>query len=146
MYGFIVKDSINEVSILAASRFITATIITASLFIQVQAGTDPHMEEALEKNGQAGRHYYELETRWVQNKKTNCARDAGVVEQILGQRDQGASLGEIFKTRLGKKRYYLIIAAQHWHDEGNARDTANDLYRYCIDNGTYWSPLGPLAS
>jgi len=45
-----------------------------------EAGTD-----------QPGRHYYELETRWVQDKKSNCAREVGVVEDILDQRDQGAS-------------------------------------------------------
>ena len=54
-----------------------------------EAGTD-----------QLGRHYYELETRWVQDKKSNCAREVGVVEDILGQLDQGASLGDILKTNL----------------------------------------------
>jgi hypothetical protein len=39
-----------------------------------EAGTD-----------QPERHYYELETRWVQDKKSNCASEVGVVEDILDQ-------------------------------------------------------------
>lgn len=91
---------------------------------------------------QLDQHYFELETRWVQDKKLNCAREVGVVADILDQRDRGASLGDILKTSLDKEHYYLKVAAHYWHAESSARDTANDLYRYCIDNGTYWSPLG----
>jgi hypothetical protein len=94
---------------------------------------------------QLGRHNFELETRWVQDKKSNCAREVGVVEDILDQRDQGASLGDILKTNFDKEHYYKKVVAHYWHDEASARDTANVLYRYCIDNGTYWSPLGTHA-
>ena len=130
---------------MAASKFILATILAASMAALVQAGTDAGMSKALETTDQVGRHYYELETRWVQEKKANCAREVSVVEHILSQRDQGASLGEILKSNPEDKRYHIRIAAQYWYDEGTARDTANGLYRYCIDNGTYWSPLGPFA-
>lgn len=116
---------------MAASRFITATILAVSMDMLAAAGTD-----------RLGQHYYELETRWVQDKKSHCAREVGVVEDILDQRDRGASLGDILKANLDKEHYHLKVAAHYWHAESSARDTANVLYRYCIDNGTYWSPLG----
>jgi hypothetical protein len=128
---------------MATLKLIAATAIAISMVTLVQADADPQMDKMLESTDQIGQLYYELETEWVQDKKTHCANDAGVVERILGHRDRGGSLGELL-TANTEERYYVKIAASHWNDEGTARDTARGLYRYCIDNGTYWSPLGPL--
>ena len=128
---------------MAASKRLTATLIATSLATQAQAATDPLMDKALEGTDPVGRLYYELETEWVQDKKTNCAHEVGVVERILGHRDRGGSLGDVLLANT-EERYYIKIAVNHWNDNGSARDTARGLYRYCMDNGTYWSPLGPL--
>ncbi|MEN8204988.1 MAG: hypothetical protein ABFS24_03135 [Pseudomonadota bacterium] len=129
---------------MAASMSIVVTIITASLVALAQADAAPRMDKVLETTDRIGRLYYELETEWVQDKKTNCAHDAGVVERILAHRDRGGSLGEVLIENT-EERYYIRIAVNHWNDDGTARDTASGLYRYCIDKGTYWSPLGPLG-
>jgi hypothetical protein len=128
---------------MAASKFLSATIISASLAALAQADTDPLMDRVLESTDPIGRHYYELEAEWVQDKKTNCAHDVSVVERILGHRDRGGSLGEVLMANT-EERYYIKIAVNHWNDHGTAQDTARGLYRYCMDKGTYWSPLGPL--
>ena len=135
--------TLYEESIVSMSRYITVTIFATSLVALVQADTDPGMDEALESTDQIGWRYYKLESEWVQDKKVNCAHDAGVVERILGYRDRGGSLGEVLLANKGE-RYYIKIAVSHWYDEGTAQDTAKSLYRYCIDKGTYWSPLSPL--
>ena len=57
---------------MAASKFLSATIISASLAALAQADTDPLMDRVLEHTDPIGRHYYELEAEWVQDKKTNC--------------------------------------------------------------------------
>ena len=128
---------------MVASKIVTATVIAASLAALAQADTDPLMDRALESTDPIGLRYYELETRWVQEKKTRCAHDVGVVERILGHRDRGGSLGEVLLANT-EERYYIKVAVNHWNDNGTAQDTARGLYRYCMDNGTYWSPLGPL--
>ena len=128
---------------MAASKRLTATLIATSLATLAQAATDPLMDKALESTDPVGRLYYELETEWVQDKKINCAHEVGVVERILGHRDRGGSLGEVLMMNT-EERYYIKVAVNHWNDDGSARDTARGLYRYCMKNGTYWSPLGPL--
>ena len=128
---------------MAASKRLTATIIAASLTTLAQAATDPLMDKALESTDPVGRLYYELETEWVEDKKSNCAHEVGVVERILGHRDRGGSLGEVLMMNT-EERYSIKVAVNHWNDDGSARDTARGLYRYCMKNGTYWSPLGPL--
>ncbi len=134
---------VYEESIVSMSRFISAIIIAASVVALVKADPDPGMDEALESTDQTGWRYYKLETEWVQDKKANCAHDAAVVERILNYRDRGGSLGEVLLANKGEK-YYIKIAVSHWNDEDTARDTAKRLYRYCIDKGTYWSPLSPV--
>ena len=68
---------------MVASKIVTATVIAASLVALAQADADPLMDRVLESTDPIGLHYYELETRWVQEKKTNCAHDVALVALTL---------------------------------------------------------------
>lgn len=117
------------------NRTLIATTLAASL-------TGPAHAEFL---NEYERLQHEAETDWLLNKKTHCAHDAAIIERILAHRDRGGGLGAVLMANT-EENYFIKVAANHWNDEGTARDTASNLYQYCLKKGTYWSPLVSLES
>ena len=133
------EKAMNQTTIqntgMAVTKLITTVILVASVstpaYSQLFTGSEQR------------RHV--TETEWLRNKASNCKHDAATVERLLGRRDSGGSVVEVLLAST-EDRYYVNIAANHWDDKGSARDTARTLYRYCLEKGTYWSPLTPLEA